>query len=413
MTDSSDFPVTEPAFQSVFGGGTDAFILKIGPASAPAVSLNPVSLQYGTLTVGSSSPAQSVLLRNMGSAALLISSITPLGDFTETDDCGSSVPAAGTCALSIVFTPKAGGSRTGTITVHDDAAGSSQVITLSGSALGAGATVTPSSLTFAAVTMGTSSVSQAITLSNSGNEPLTVGVIQVAGDYAQTNNCPTSLAAGSSCTVNVIFTPSVTGTRAGTLTISDSVAPGVQTVALSGAGSDFSVTSSPTSATVKAGVAATYALTISPLGGSFASPVKLSCSGAPAKATCSLSASSVTPGSSSAKVTLTISTTSTSAELIPILPARNRPNYAVWMQLNGFGLFGMLFVGSKRRAKKTLSLIALALLISATLFMSACAGGTGIAPQTQPGTTPGTYTITVLGSSGALQHSIPLTLTVQ
>jgi hypothetical protein len=83
------------------------------------------------------------------------------------------------------------------------------------------------------------------------------------------------------------------------------------------------------------------------------------------------------------------------------------------MQLNGFGLFGMLFVGSKRRAKKTLSLIALALLISATLFMSACAGGTGIAPQTQPGTTPGTYTITVSGSSGALQHSIPLTLTVQ
>jgi hypothetical protein len=413
MTDSSDFPVMEPAFQSAFGGNTDAFILKIGPASAPAVSLNPVSLQYGTQTVGASSQPQSVLLRNMGSSALSISSITHLGDFSETDDCGNSVAAAGTCVLSVIFIPSSGGSRTGTITVHDDAAGSAQVITLSGSALGAGATVTPTSLTFAPVSMGTSSPSQAITLSNSGNEPLTISVIQVAGDYAQTNNCPTILAAGSNCAVTVTFTPTVIGTRTGTVTISDSVAPGVQTIALNGAGSDFGVTSSPTSTTVKAGVAATYTLTISPLGGTFASPVKVSCSGAPAKATCSLSASSVTPGSSAASVTLTISTTSTSAELIPLLPARNRPNYAVWMQLNGLGLFGMLLVGSKRRAKKTVSLIALALLISATLVMSACAGGTGVAPQTQPGTTPGTYTITVLGSSGALQHSIPLTLTVQ
>jgi hypothetical protein len=82
------------------------------------------------------------------------------------------------------------------------------------------------------------------------------------------------------------------------------------------------------------------------------------------------------------------------------------------MQLQGLGVFGILLTGSKRRRKKLAILTVLALLIAALLFMSACAGGTGIAPQ-QTGTQPGTYTITVSGTAGTLQHSVPLTLKVQ
>ncbi len=517
VTDSSDFPVTQPAFQSVLGGHTDAFILKIGAAFAPAVALNPASLQFSSQMVGSSSQPQTVLMRNMGSSPLSISTLATTGDFAETDNCGSSVSAAGTCTFSVTFTPTVSGFRSGTITIQDDAGGSPHMINLSGTGQGPAVTLTPSSLAFPSMPVGTSSGSQSITLANTGNMDLALSAIQAAGDYTQTNNCPASLAAGTTCTINVTFTPTEvgtrtgtvtisdnvagspqsagltgsgivqsalvaltpasltfasvpvsssgvaqtvtlantgnmalnistiqiagdygqtnncpaslaagatcsisvtftptrTGTRTGTVTISDSVAGSPQSVGLSGAGSDFSLASSPGSASVNAGAAATYTLTVASVGVAFANAVKLSCSGAPAKTTCGLSSSSVTPGSNSATVTLTIKTTATSADLAPPHPVQNQPVYAMWMQLQALGLLGMMLGTSKRRTKKLPALVALVLLVGAMLFMSACAGGTGIAPQTQPGTTPGTYTITVSGTSGALQHSVPLTLTVQ
>jgi hypothetical protein len=128
--------------------------------------------------------------------------------------------------------------------------------------------------------------------------------------------------------------------------------------------------------------------------------------------TCGLSPSSVTPGASPATVTLTIKTTPTSAELTPLRPAQHQPVYAVWVQLQGLGLFSLMLAGSKRRRKKLFVFIAVVVLVGGMLFLSGCAGGTGIAQQNQSGTTPGAYTITVSGTSGALHHSVPLTLTV-
>ncbi|MGA2004903.1 MAG: SBBP repeat-containing protein, partial [Terriglobales bacterium] len=90
-TQSQFFPVTQSAFQSSWGGETDAFILKIGPANAPAVTIAPSLLQFSTMNVGVTSSPLSTILRNMGTAALTITSKTVAGDFAETDDCGTSV----------------------------------------------------------------------------------------------------------------------------------------------------------------------------------------------------------------------------------------------------------------------------------------------------------------------------------
>jgi hypothetical protein len=96
--------------------------------------------------------------------------------------------------------------------------------------------LTPTSLTFAAQKVGTSSAPQVVTLTNPGATPVKVTSITISGDYSETNNCPAKLTVGKSCTINVTFSPTQTGPRTGTLSIKDSVLSSVQKIALTGSG---------------------------------------------------------------------------------------------------------------------------------------------------------------------------------
>jgi Beta-propeller repeat/Cep192 domain 4/Abnormal spindle-like microcephaly-assoc'd, ASPM-SPD-2-Hydin len=412
-TDSIDFPTTVGAFQQISGGNVDAFVLKLGPGSTPSVSLSPISLQFPTQQVGTTSQPQQVLLRNMSSSSLTISSVSAVGDFSETDNCGTGVPAAGTCTISVTFVPTNSGQRTGSISIKDDATGSPHLVSLSGNAtLGAAASVNPASVTFPSVAMGSSSKTQSVTLSSTGNATLNISGIQVVGDYSQINNCGASVPSGSTCTINLTFTPTATGTRSGSLVINDNAAGGSQIVALTGTGLDFSLSSVPNQDTVKSGSVATYVLTVSSVGGIFPNPVNLGCSGLPAHATCTLSVSSLTLTGNQANSTLTINTSSTSARLERTQQTRGAHLFALWLQLPGLGLLSLILPWRKKIGtwSRMLALIALLGLLA---LLPGCAGGTGIAPQGPQGTPPGTYTFTVTGTSGSLQHSLSLTLGVQ
>lgn len=103
-----------------------------------------------------------------------------------------------------------------------------------GSSGGSTVTLSPTSLSFGSVNVGSSSGSQSTTLKNGTSSILSISGISASGDFAQSNNCGTSLAAGASCSIAVTFTPTATGTRTGTLTVSDSA--GSQTASLSGTG---------------------------------------------------------------------------------------------------------------------------------------------------------------------------------
>lgn len=97
-------------------------------------------------------------------------------------------------------------------------------------------TLSTSSLNFGSVIVTATSATKTVKLSNSGTSSLALGGIVPSGNYEETNKCPKSLAPGASCTITVTFTPSVTGTVAGVLTITDSATNSPQIVSLTGVG---------------------------------------------------------------------------------------------------------------------------------------------------------------------------------
>jgi hypothetical protein len=110
------------------------FLSLTGPAAsaAPAVALDPGSLAFGNQSVGTTSPAMTAILSNTGTAALSLNSIKASGNFAQTNNCGSSLAPGGKCTISVTFTPLATGTRTGSVTIVDNASDSPQLISLSG-----------------------------------------------------------------------------------------------------------------------------------------------------------------------------------------------------------------------------------------------------------------------------------------
>ena len=175
---------------SYYGGG--------GPA--PAVTLTPTSLTFASQVVGTTSAAQTSTLKNTGTAALTITSVglagANPGDFTQSNDCPASLAANATCTITVTFSPTAAGGRAGSVTIADDAPGSPHALTLSGSGStpAPAVTLTPTSLAFGPLRVGTASAPQSSTLKNTGTASLTIAGIALtganAGDFGQTNDCP-------------------------------------------------------------------------------------------------------------------------------------------------------------------------------------------------------------------------------
>jgi hypothetical protein len=391
--------------------GSPHVVALSGLGDGSSVTLIPAALSFNGTGVGSTSTPQSAVLQNTGTSALSISAIAVEGDFSETNNCGTSLPASGTCAIAVSFSPTKPGSRVGSVSIQDNAQGSPHVVALTGVSGAPAVTLVPGTLTFSGIAVGSTSATQIVTLTNSGDQPLTVAGISVSGNFGQTNNCPLTLPAASSCTINASFTPAKTGANAGTITITDNTIDGSQTVSLNGTGTDFNITGSATTAVIKAGATATYSLQIGAVGGAFNNTVMLSCSGVPQYATCTVSPSALTPGPNGASFTLSLKTTGATTQLTQ---AHNdgQPPFAAFLQLQGLGIVGIVLAGSGRGRRNVAKSLVLGVVIAMLLVLSACAGGTVITPQTNS-TPSGSYAITVSGVSGALQHSLPLSVTVQ
>ncbi|HET7831604.1 MAG TPA: choice-of-anchor D domain-containing protein [Gallionella sp.] len=209
--------------------------------ATPMDGVAPTAVTFPVQAVGTASMTQTVTLSNYGAAPLPVNSITIDGadfmNFTQTNNCGTSVPANSSCAINVAFTPKIAGARTALLTVNDGAG--VRTVALSGTGAVATSTLTPTApVTFASQQVGGTSVPQTFTLTNTGSVAVPITSILTGGtnylDFVQTNNCGTSLAVGASCAINVSFAPKAVGARVGAISVVD--AAGTHTVTLNGTG---------------------------------------------------------------------------------------------------------------------------------------------------------------------------------
>ncbi|MGI8446045.1 MAG: discoidin domain-containing protein, partial [Streptosporangiaceae bacterium] len=205
------------------------------PYPASGVTASPSALSFGSVATGTTSAAQTVTVSNPTGSAAPVSSIAASGDFSQTNTCGSSIAANGSCTVSVKFAPTATGTRTGNLTVNAGGVTNTVSLTGTGTAPGPVLGAAPASLSFAGTVVGSGSAAKTVTVTNSGTSAASVSGVTVTGDFSQTNNC-SSVATGSSCTVTVTFKPTASGTRTGTLTVTSNANNSPTTVSLTGSG---------------------------------------------------------------------------------------------------------------------------------------------------------------------------------
>ena len=418
------------------GGPQTIGLTGTGIGSGPSAGLSSTALTFGILPVGTAALAQTVTVTNGGGSTLLNLFIaatgTNSGDFSQTNTCGASLTAGASCSINITFKPTAAGTRTASITITDNASNSPQSVSLTGIGGSPGASLNVASLTFAGQNTGTTIKAQLVTLTNNGSATLSIGSISVtgtnAGDFSQTNTCGTSLASGSNCAINVTFTPTTSGARNASVTITDNagnISNSQQSVSLSGNSMDFSVSliGSPSS-TIASGQTATYTLQITANGGTANDQlsVGLTCTGAPTNATCSAATSPIVVKSGThAAATVTINTTANTM-MLPVLDGKPMSLIRIPMLLLVLGVLYSFCWASKRsgnpyrrRIGARLAFAAPAMILMLALTtISGCSGL--VAQNTKPpvanGTPAGTYSLVVTATSGNLTHVTNLTLVV-
>ena len=217
-------------------------------APTPAAGLSATALSFGNQTVGTTSAARPVTINNTGSATLTLGTVsttgTSAGEFSPSSNCsGVSLAPGSGCTINVTFTPAALTTRSATLSIPSNAAGSPHGVALSGTGTAAptpAVALSPTSLAFGNQTTGTTSAAKTIALTNSGNAGLAITSIAASGvGFSASHNCPMSpatLAANASCTISVTFAPAAVAAYTGSVAIASAAAGSPHSVGLAGSG---------------------------------------------------------------------------------------------------------------------------------------------------------------------------------
>ncbi len=417
--ETSQFTITDNAYNIANNTQTIA-VSGTGTTIATAVTILPTSLSFPNQTVGTVSAPQSVSITNTGTTTLNITNIlTNSSDFSQTNTCAAllyTLNVNQSCTVSVTFSPTASGTRSGALSIYDNATGSPQSVALSGVGVAAFSLSSPSPNT--PVLIGSTSASFTISASSSSG---------FTGNITLGPACPTNLTCSYS--VNPIFAG-----QSSTLTISSLTtslpnpfnftvtgSSGTQSasVPLNILFQDYALSATPALDTITSGTAAVYTVIVNPLNG-FNQQVQLSCAlGMPPDATCTFSNSTPTPNGGPTSVTLTINTVKYVAPTLT--PPRYPPGRIPPLIFGVLSLLGLasLALASRRRARPGplgsaclgARLATVSLILALNLALGSCRPpATGSA-----GTVTGNYTITISGtlvSNTAVVRNTTLNLAV-
>lgn len=223
-----------------FGTGNVLLTSMTGTAAAAqaVASWAPTSRSFGSVSVGAASSASIITLSNTGTAVMTISALVATGNFEIVSAVPASLAAGQSVGISVRFVPATAGAKSGSLILTSNATGPNSVA-LSGNGISttqAISSMAPTSMAFGNETVGAESSAQVVTLTNTGNRPMAITSITASGQFAQSNNCGSSLAAGASCSINVKFAPTTEGAKSGTLSLVSDADSGNSSVSLTGNG---------------------------------------------------------------------------------------------------------------------------------------------------------------------------------
>jgi hypothetical protein len=214
-----------------------------GTGLGPVLNWDPPSLIFPPQPVGSFSQRQQAYLKNTGNAMLTVSNITISSDFKYRPLGGMNVAAGGFLPIDIICSPTTSGLRSGELVVASNAPGSPHRLALSGTGQVPIMTLSQSSLAFGSQRVNSTSPAQRVTVTNTGTGPLIISSVGLGGanpgDFIiGANSCAGGvLQPGSSCTVEITFTPAMSGSRSADLVFTNNATNSPQSIPLAGSGS--------------------------------------------------------------------------------------------------------------------------------------------------------------------------------
>lgn len=206
------------------------------PSQGTGLVLSAASVSFAATQVGASA-SSAVILTNGGDAPVPIVGVglaAGAPDFSLTSGCPALLASSQSCVLSIVFTPRSAGTRSGAVTVN--ASGRTTTISLAGSGLSFGLEFGVAGANFGVVKVGTSASMQYVALRNPGSLPVTIQSTSLpsSGFSANTASCPATLVGNAQCTISLGFLPVSAGALQSSLILETSAGP--YSLALQGRG---------------------------------------------------------------------------------------------------------------------------------------------------------------------------------